>query len=210
MKIANIELLKDRWVYFLKSLFSLQGQVSKKFNTERYCKCDGLDVKLVLKLDGSFDFREEQKDCIASFHIALSTDCMSLRKSNYFWSDKESYTINYIIFPEQHLDIQFEKLVDEIMYKMDFFKICNICRILYQEHRVENSNETVCMHCMFDSIFYVRDTVCVICNDNVREGEQTFTLTCGHTFHSPCILQYFIKTSKRECPLCRESDNHQM
>lgn len=210
MKIANIQIIKEKWIDFIKDTYLLQGRISKKVSTERYCKCEGLNVKLVFKMDANFDFREEQKDCIISIHISLSTDCTSLRKSNYFWSDKESFIVSHAIHSDQELDPQLEKLVDELLLKVDWFKICRSCRILYQENREEESNQSICVHCRFDSIFFVADTQCVICNEELKPFEQSFTLTCGHTFHSPCVLQCFIKSMKRECPLCRESDSHQM
>lgn len=210
MKITNVQILKSKWIAFLVDIYSLQGHLPKKVSTERYCRCDEMNVKLVLKMSVSFEFREEQKDCIVSNTISLSTDCVSLRKSNYFWSDKESFSLTFLIYPNQDLNSQFEHLVEEIMNKIDQFKICCCCRILYQEDREENPNESICIHCRFDSIFFVKNTQCVICNDDLKPFEQSFTLTCGHTFHSACILQYFIKTMKRECPLCREVDCHQI
>ena len=210
MKITNTQILRSKWVDFFKDIYHLQGQTSKKVSTERYCRCDHMNVKLILKLTTNFDFREEPKDCLISTVISLSTDCISLRKSNYFWSDKESFTINYIVYPEESLDGQFEKMVDDLLLKIDQFKICCYCRILYQEDREEELTQSTCINCRFDSIFFVKDTQCVICHDDLKPFEQSFTLTCGHTFHSPCILQSFIKSAKRECPLCRESDVHQM
>jgi hypothetical protein len=209
MKIANIEILRDNWVYFLKDLYLMQGSISKKFITERYCKCDGLDVKLVLKMEGNFEFKEDN-NCLVAFQIILSTDCISLRRSNYFWSDKESFLVSRIIDPLVHIESQFENIVDEIIQKMNTFKICSQCRILYQEDREEEPQESICIHCRFDSIFFPKDICCAICKDMIYRDEQSFTLTCAHTYHSACVLLHFIKTAKRECPLCRESDSHQI
>lgn len=209
MKIANIEILKDRWIFFLKDLYQLQGNTSKKFVVERYCKCDGLDIKLVIKMEGNYQFKSDD-ECTVSFQITLSTDCTSLRRSNYFWSDKETFTITRCIESQETMTFHFENIVNEIMEKIDYFKICKYCRILYQEQKEEDPKDSVCLHCRFDSIFYVKDINCVICNETLLPEDQSFTLTCGHTYHSNCILLHFIKTSKRECPLCREPDSHQI
>lgn len=209
MKIANIEILKNKWVFFLKDLYSIEGATSKRFTTERYCKCDGLDVKLLLKMDGNYEFKEND-ECLVSFQIILSTDCISLRRSNYFWTDKESFTVSRTIHCDQDIDTQFENIVDELIEKINNFKICKYCRILYQQKREGDHNESICIHCMFDSIFYTKGIDCVICKETVFPNEQAFTLSCGHNYHSECILLHFIKTAKRECPLCRESDSHQI
>jgi hypothetical protein len=207
MKIANIEILKDKWVSFLKELYLIQGTTSKKFITERYCKCDGLDIKLILKMEGNFDFKEDNR-CVVTFQIILSTDCISLRRSNYFWSDKESFIISRNIDPLLEIHTQFENIVDEMTEKINQFKVCAYCRILYQEEG--EVQESICVHCKFDSIFFPKDACCVICKENIYSDEQSFTLTCCHTYHSACVFLHFIKTGKRECPLCRETDSHQI
>jgi hypothetical protein len=208
MKIANIEINKEKWVFFLKDLYSIEGPTSKKFSTERYLKCDGLDVKLILKMDGNYEFKDN--NCVVTFQMLLSTDCISLRRSNYFWSDKESFSVYRTISPDEDIDSHLEDIVDELMEKINNFKICKYCRILYQQKREEEHKDSVCIHCMFDSIFYTKGVDCVICRCAIFPNEQSFTLTCGHNYHSECVLLHFIKTAKRECPLCRENDSHQI
>lgn len=41
---------------------------------------------------------------------------------------------------------------------------------------------------------------CSICMDDANE-QQTSRLSCGHSFHSECLLLWVIK--KRNCPICR-------
>lgn len=45
---------------------------------------------------------------------------------------------------------------------------------------------------------------CVICIEKLDKDEDFIsTLPCGHSFHSPCIIEYFYIHKKPECPLCR-------
>ena len=45
---------------------------------------------------------------------------------------------------------------------------------------------------------------CSICWDQVRSTNSANTkrLSCGHSFHLNCILQWFVKSN--ECPVCRQ------
>ena len=43
---------------------------------------------------------------------------------------------------------------------------------------------------------------CLICRDEIKLD--VINLNCGHTFHSQCLLDSFIKYSKKTCPYCDE------
>ena len=45
---------------------------------------------------------------------------------------------------------------------------------------------------------------CSVCWENVRSTNSSNTkrLSCGHSFHLNCILNWFIKSN--ECPVCRQ------
>ena len=45
---------------------------------------------------------------------------------------------------------------------------------------------------------------CPICFENVKSTNTVGTkrLTCGHSYHSTCILEWFVTSD--ECPVCRE------
>jgi len=45
---------------------------------------------------------------------------------------------------------------------------------------------------------------CPICFENVKSTNTIGTkrLTCGHSYHSDCILEWFVTSD--ECPVCRE------
>ena len=45
------------------------------------------------------------------------------------------------------------------------------------------------------------DCVCAICLDQL-DNKQTFTLPCGHTFHTECQINWFLNGQKT-CPTCR-------
>ena len=46
---------------------------------------------------------------------------------------------------------------------------------------------------------------CVICTESCEEHENTFTLECGHQFHTGCIVSWFrTEGSSGSCPLCRQ------
>jgi len=45
---------------------------------------------------------------------------------------------------------------------------------------------------------------CSVCFENVKSTNTVGTkrLTCGHSYHSDCILEWFVTSD--ECPVCRE------
>ncbi|OIR57775.1 MAG: RING finger protein [Amphiamblys sp. WSBS2006] len=47
----------------------------------------------------------------------------------------------------------------------------------------------------------VRETECPICFETIQAGTPQITLTCEHTYHPDCILEWFVKMDT--CPLCR-------
>ena len=209
MKITNIDINRENWLLLLSDLCSFQGNMDKGvYQLERYCKCIDLDVKFILKTTIELLF-DPQNNLMVTINCCLSTDCVSLRRSNYYWNDRESVVIYKNIKPEEDRTGAFYECIDEFIMKMNHFRICSICRLLYKDNRIDGS-ESTCVHCRYDALFHVKDTLCVICDEQINSQEQSFTLTCAHTYHSSCILLSFIKTAKRECPLCRETDSHQL
>lgn len=47
------------------------------------------------------------------------------------------------------------------------------------------------------------DGICTVCLDTMTDEKQTVTLSCGHTFHSKCVVDVFRRGDSR-CPLCRD------
>jgi len=48
--------------------------------------------------------------------------------------------------------------------------------------------------------------VCAICTDN--NDSHSYTLQCNHTFHTPCIIEWFRHNdAPSTCPLCRCSES---
>lgn len=53
------------------------------------------------------------------------------------------------------------------------------------------------------------EEVCCICGDDMpSDGGQTVTLSCGHSFHGTCAVQWF-RYNHTSCPLCRADDLHE-
>jgi len=209
MEITNAVLKRDQMVRLLKEFLAYHKTKNEKslFSVQRFFKCKGLDVKLLLRMDTKIEGNAEQ-GFVLTIQFFLTTDCVCLRRNNYFWADKESTVASYIVTNEQELDAQLENMSDELIEQLNLFRVCSICRILYSDSRAEPSN--CCINCMYDSMFYVADSSCTICCESIQPEDQTFSLTCAHIYHSNCILLHFIKTAKRECPLCREADTHQI
>ncbi|CAG7884957.1 unnamed protein product [Brassica rapa] len=45
---------------------------------------------------------------------------------------------------------------------------------------------------------------CIVCFGNYNQHNNLCTLTCGHSFHFPCIDQWLRRNIS--CPICRESN----
>jgi hypothetical protein len=46
---------------------------------------------------------------------------------------------------------------------------------------------------------------CSICLTNIKTGEDTWHITCGHVYHLDCLESWFEYDSENiSCPLCRE------
>ncbi len=50
-----------------------------------------------------------------------------------------------------------------------------------------------------------RDTLCVICLDNMEINTSKYRLLCGHEYHIHCLNKWF-KTNQnnRQCPICKQ------
>ena len=47
--------------------------------------------------------------------------------------------------------------------------------------------------------------ICSICLTNIKTGEDTWHITCGHAYHLECLGNWFEYDSENlSCPLCRE------
>lgn len=57
-----------------------------------------------------------------------------------------------------------------------------------------------------DDPLILNSETCPICHECYKEKEFKRELDkCGHVFHKKCVDRWFVKNSKLECPLCRES-----
>jgi hypothetical protein len=216
MHLISTELVPEHLLTLLME-FHDAAMCESKFpyamTVQRTCKCVEIDVKLLMKLTLTMkpdDFAEAGEERYHFFaRWTLSTDCLNLRRNRHFFSDAEYITLEMMV--PQPLDpadkIQlYDQFATQMIQRVDEFKVCMECRNLFLDKRVKPIDDMYCFQCMFDRMFFVQDLQCVICKDTVQRDEQSFTLTCGHTFHSGCIMTNFIVTKKRECPLCREVD----
>ena len=49
-------------------------------------------------------------------------------------------------------------------------------------------------------------TQCMICLENITETSESYTLSCDHTFHTKCIMDWFrSRSSSGNCPLCNDN-----
>jgi hypothetical protein len=208
MKLCHTAVLKEPLVELLHEIYDIHSHTPAVVNLStslaRTLKCIELNVKLLLKMNVQFEAKVNEENFIATVKLTLSTNCTSLRKTHHFWNDNEIITIRL----EMNAD-HFEYLAEKIIEHLDFFKICNVCRILYKDPR-DIPATSICKHCSFDRIFHIEETTCAICQELITPDTQTFALTCAHVFHSNCILTQFIKNDNRICPLCREMDDHQI
>ena len=53
----------------------------------------------------------------------------------------------------------------------------------------------------------MNDVICPICLEELEiQDKQKFKLTCGHEYHTECIIQSLRKNN--ECPYCRDTDGN--
>lgn len=192
------------------------NQVPQTHNLTKISRCVNMDVKVQLKLILNYDpiDYEEGGHSTPYFQItfkwAVNVDCINLRHNRSFFGDTEFATFTTEIPRElerEEMHTIYTNVARHLIERLEEFKVCCECRTLYTDKRVVEASEMRCMQCYFDRIFFLKDSSCVICKDVFQPGEQTFTLSCGHSFHSSCILRYFITNKKRECPLCREVES---
>lgn len=161
---------------------------------------------------------------LLTIKVIASTASTSLRQTQFARNEyeqvciKHPIPITYPLDPQQSQASQddpqafqrskrvaeYGRIASDVIQKFKMFKICTICRLLYKDGR--DLEACICPNCLYDRVFHLRDTQCVICSDLVVDSDQTTTLMCGHAFHSTCILTNFIKIDKRECPICRIQD----
>jgi hypothetical protein len=208
MKLTHTVINKECLLDLLSEVYDIHSHASAvnlTTNLSRVLKCIELDVKLLLKMSIQYEHKENDEHIfIATVKLILSTQSTCLRKTNHFWNDNEMITIRLEMTTEH-----FEYLADKIIEQLDHFRICKVCRILFKDSR-SNHATAICKYCCFDRIFQFEDASCAICQEVMEPGVQTFALTCAHVFHSDCILTQFIKNGNRFCPLCRETDDHQL
>jgi hypothetical protein len=191
----------------------LHSSIGESFSLSRICRCADLDIKALLKLNVGYEYSMDN-DLEVKVRMSLSTDCVCLRKTRSIFADTE-HVYDVCTIPRAKLRDPdalvglYGAFVSQLESKFKMFRICRICRHLYKDERVDADVDR-CMHCMYDMVFAPCNESCVICNDEMIPEEQTFTLTCGHSFHAECILTHFVRhpTNRRECPLCRSIDTN--
>ena len=48
--------------------------------------------------------------------------------------------------------------------------------------------------------------ICVICQNNYKNGERSGITSCGHVYHKDCIYKWLATDSRKSCPLCRKQN----
>lgn len=215
MDLIASDISQKRLFDFMNELhdisFENKDYVNYSHKVQRICKCINFDIKLTLRMyithiiDSNNSFKVTVK-------TTIGTDSITLRKTKTFFNDYEFFLLSKELpgtFTEEDKTKMYSDLSEEIIEHLNVFKVCKHCRILYKDPRKHLEPNHSCPNCQFDQIFHIRDTQCMICNEQVLPGELSFTLTCAHSFHTSCIMQGFIQMKKRECPLCREVDQHE-
>lgn len=209
----------DAMLYLLVDLHERnvhEVRFPQTYTLYRTTRCPNLDIKLQLKLILNYDLQMndeagEPARFLLSTKWSLSTDCINLRRNRNIFSTGD---VEFILFSTEvirdatHDDLRamYSTIVQYLIDRLDDFKLCIECRGLYLDRRHRALHEMQCIQCLFDRTFILVDLTCAICKEPVHANEQTYSLTCGHAFHSHCILLHFIKNKKRDCPLCREVD----
>lgn len=214
MNLINAELSHEKMMELFHTFHFLHFKHKNEFErihlVERVCKCHNMDVKINLKMYITYS-GDDLGNFAVSVKISASSPSINLRKSKNYFGDEESFTIvkefQNNMNPDQ-LGNRYSELINQILDSYKVFKVCKFCRILYRDPRIDIDSDYPCMNCLFDQVFYIRDLICAVCSETICRDDMNFTLTCGHTFHTNCILKSFVQMKKRECPLCRELDQH--
>lgn len=214
MNLINAELSHEKMMDLFRSLHFMYFNYKEDFDrthlVERICKCHNMDVKILLKMYITYS-GDDSGNFAVSVKISASSTSINLRKTKNYFGDEETFTIvkefQKNMNPDQ-LGHAYSVLITQIINSYKVFKVCKYCRILYRDPRIDVEPDHACMNCLFDQVFYIRDLTCAVCSESIHKDDMNFTLTCGHTYHTSCILKSFIQMKKRECPLCRELDYH--
>ena len=215
MDLIATDLSRERLYEFLVELHDISFQQKELVNyshkVQRICKCLNFDIKLTLRLYITYVIDSEDNFKI-TIKTTLSSDSITLRRAKTFFNDYEYFLLAKELpgtFTSEDKEKMYKELVDEIIIHLNHFKVCKHCRVLYKDPRINIAPNHACTNCQFDQVFQLRDTKCMVCNEQILPEDLTFTLTCAHTFHTNCIMLGFIHMKKRECPLCREVDQHE-
>lgn len=70
------------------------------------------------------------------------------------------------------------------------------------EEDIEETENTVSLH-NIDADFILKfNSECPICLDDIQGSENVYALNCDHVYHEKCIIQWFQRSRKLQCPLC--------
>lgn len=50
----------------------------------------------------------------------------------------------------------------------------------------------------------VKESTCLVCQEDWADGEKLAALPCGHVFHDHCVQQWLREYSNK-CPVCKEA-----
>lgn len=214
MELINADLSPTLLFELFKELHEISFTHKDDFNqvqiVERVVKCANVDVKITFRMYVTHVLDDDGLFTII-VKLTANSNSISLRKYKISIGDVEYFSVQHQI-PKDVNDRQviehYTQLVEKVINGFNVFKVCKHCRILYKDLRTAIDPNQTCSNCMFDRVFHFRDMNCSICNDNIAPKDYNFTLTCGHTFHTECALRLFIRSKKRDCPLCREPDYH--
>ena len=214
MNLINADISHEKMLDLFRTIHNLHFKHKTEFDrthlVERICKCHNLDVKIYLRMYITYS-GDEMGNFAISVKVSAGTNCVNLRKYKTYFGDDESFTILKEFqakMSESEITEEYKNLIKKIIESYNVFKVCRYCRLLYRDPRVDIEPDYPCMNCLFDQVFHIRELNCVVCSEMIQKDEMNFTLTCGHTYHTNCIMKTFVQMRKRECPLCREIDCH--
>lgn len=168
----------------------------KHFSVERMGKHKDIDIKINIKLYIIYKYIDENFSI--STKIMIIPEGITLRKNIRYDYEHQIVDTTLCIYDRDYSDY-----INRIINVINDYRVCNICRIIFKDQK-----DMTCLNCMYDSIFSPKDIKCAICIDDLQIEDQSFSLTCGHIYHTKCILETFIQTKKRNCPICKEIDKH--